>query len=135
MRIGEVAARSGVSTATCRYYERYGLLPRPLRQGGQRDYDESVVARLALIAFAKRAGLSLSEIRELLRPGATRDRWREVRARKLEMLRDLERLVRRQRRTLLATNDCACTTPEECGRVTAACRRGRKNGCAPSSCS
>src|SRR5918993_189790 len=110
MRIGEVAARAGVSAATCRYYERYGILPPPVRHGGKRDYDESVVALLALIAFAKRAGLSLSEIRELLRPGAIRDRWREVRTRKLEMLRDVERLVRRQRRTLLATKTCTCTT-------------------------
>ena len=120
MRIGEVAARTGVSAAACRYYERYGLLLRPSRRAGKRDYDPSVVARLSLIGFAKRAGLSLAEIRELLRPGPTRERWREVRARKLEMLRDLERQLREQRRLLRATRACACETPEECGRIASA---------------
>ncbi|MPZ19756.1 MAG: MerR family transcriptional regulator [Luteitalea sp.] len=120
MRIGEVAARTGVSPATCRYYERYGLLPRPARRAGKRDYDPAAVARLALILFAKEAGLSLSEIRELLRPGPTHERWREARRRKLEMLRDLERLLRKQRRLLHATTECVCTTPEECGRATSA---------------
>jgi DNA-binding transcriptional MerR regulator len=116
--IGEVAARAGVSPATCRYYEQYGLLPRPARRAGKRDYDPSVVARLSLIRFAKDAGLSLSEIRELLGPGPTHERWREVRTRKLHMLRDLERLLRKQRRLLHAAAECVCTTPEECGRVT-----------------
>ena len=120
MRIGEVAASAGVTPATCRYYERYGLLLRPMRRAGKRDYDPSVVARLSLIAFAKQGGLTLAEIRELLRPGPTHERWREIRTRKLEMLRDLERLLRRQRRTLRAAEVCACTTPEECGRATSA---------------
>jgi predicted site-specific integrase-resolvase len=31
MRIGEAAARAGVSRDTLRYYERHGLLPRPAR--------------------------------------------------------------------------------------------------------
>lgn len=120
MQIGEVAARAGVSPGTCRYYEQYGLLPRPARRAGKRDYDPAVVARLCLIRFAKDAGLSLSEIRELLGPGATHERWREVRGRKLQMLHDLERLLRKQRRLLQATAECACTTPEECGRATSA---------------
>jgi DNA-binding transcriptional MerR regulator len=76
-----------------------------------------VVARLSLIGFAKRAGLSLAEVRELLGPGPTRERWREVRTRKLEMLLDLERQLREQRRLLRATESCACETPEECGRM------------------
>ena len=117
MRIGEVAARAGLSPAACRYYERYGLLSRPARRADKRDYDPSIIARLALIGFAKRVGLSLAEIRELLQPGPTYERWRAVRTRHLEKLRDLERLVREQRRLVRATEACACTTPEECGRV------------------
>jgi DNA-binding transcriptional MerR regulator len=120
VQIGDVAARAGVSPATCRYYEQYGLLPRPARRAGKRDYDPAIVARLSLIRFAKDTGLSLSEIRELLRAGPTHERWRQARTRKLAMLRDLERLLRKQRRLLQATTECACTTPEECGRATRA---------------
>lgn len=118
MRIGELAARAGVSPATCRYYEQYGLLPRPARLSGKREYERSAVARLALIGFAKRAGLTLAEVRELLGPGPTHQRWRALRARKLAMLRDLALVLRKQRRLLHATETCACTTPEECGRIT-----------------
>ncbi len=120
MRIGELADRAGVSPATCRYYERHGLLPRPFRQGGQRQYDPSALARLHLIRFSKRAGLSLAEIRELLQPGPTHEHWRTLRVRKLTMLRDVARTLREQRRLLEATATCACATAEECGRLTGA---------------
>lgn len=113
MRIGELARLAGVSPATCRYYERYGLLARPMRASGKREYDPSALARLNLIRFSKRAGLSLAEIGELRRPGPTHAHWSTLRTRKLEMLRE-------QRRLLLATGTCACVTPEECGRLTAA---------------
>lgn len=34
LRIGEIAARAGVSIDTLRYYERRSLLPRAVRTGG-----------------------------------------------------------------------------------------------------
>lgn len=67
MRIAEVAARSGFSPATLRYYEQADLLPPPPRTGaGYRAYDESILARLAFISRAKALGCSLDEIAELL---------------------------------------------------------------------
>jgi DNA-binding transcriptional MerR regulator len=75
------------------------------------------VARLSLIAFAKRGGLSLGEIRLLLRPGPTHERWREARTHRLDMLRKLQRLLREQGRLLRATQACGCTTAEECGAI------------------
>lgn len=52
-----------------RYYERIGLLPPPERVSGQRCYDEMVLRRLAVIAVAQRAGLSLQEIGGLVHAG------------------------------------------------------------------
>lgn len=49
-----------------RYYERIGLLPEAERVGGKRRYEPDVLERLAVIATAQRAGLSLDEVRELL---------------------------------------------------------------------
>jgi len=67
MRIAEVADRSGFSPATLRYYEQVDLLPAPQRTAaGYRAYDESVLARLGLIARAKLLGCSLEEIAQLL---------------------------------------------------------------------
>ncbi|MGH8941322.1 MAG: MerR family DNA-binding transcriptional regulator, partial [Acidimicrobiia bacterium] len=49
MRIGELAARSGVSIDAIRYYERREVLPRAERtQSGYRLFDESAVERLAI---------------------------------------------------------------------------------------
>ncbi|RME86246.1 MAG: heavy metal-responsive transcriptional regulator [Caldilineae bacterium] len=67
MLIHELAARTGVSAKTIRYYESIGLLPAPRRlPNGYRDYDESDVGRLRLVAGSRRLGLSLDEIGELL---------------------------------------------------------------------
>ena len=41
MQIGELAKRAGVAIDTVRYYEREGLVPKPLRQrSGYRRYEE-----------------------------------------------------------------------------------------------
>ena len=65
-KIKDVAARSGFSAATLRYYEEIGLLPESARTGsGYRLYDDRTLDRLAFIARAKQLGCSLDEIAEL----------------------------------------------------------------------
>ncbi|MEJ8639061.1 heavy metal-responsive transcriptional regulator [Streptomyces sp. MS2.AVA.5] len=67
MRIGELAAKSGLTTKTIRFYEQAGLLPAPRRTpGGYRDYPPHSVARLAFVRDAQAAGLTLAEIRSVL---------------------------------------------------------------------
>ncbi|MGW1917057.1 heavy metal-responsive transcriptional regulator [Streptomyces sp. NPDC002076] len=67
MRIGDLAAVSGLTTKTIRFYEQAGLLPAsPRTPGGYRDYPEQTAARLAFIRDAQGAGLSLAEIRSVL---------------------------------------------------------------------
>lgn len=67
LTIGALAARTGFTTKAVRYYERIGLLPAPARRpSGYRAYGEGDLARLAFIAKAKRLGLSLDEIRDVL---------------------------------------------------------------------
>ncbi|WP_031511404.1 heavy metal-responsive transcriptional regulator [Streptomyces megasporus] len=67
MRIGDLAARTGLTTKTIRFYEDSGLLPPPPRTpGGYRDYPDHTAARLAFIRDAQRAGLTLAEIRSIL---------------------------------------------------------------------
>lgn len=62
LTIGEVARRADVPPTTLRYYEQLGLLVSPSRIGGQRRYDESVLARLEVIRMCKLAGFSLDEM-------------------------------------------------------------------------
>jgi DNA-binding transcriptional MerR regulator len=66
--IGELAERSGVPPKTLRYYEDIAVLPPPDRTAaGYRIYDDSALHRLAFIRSAQAAGLTLAEIREVIR--------------------------------------------------------------------
>lgn len=72
MRIGEAAALAGVPAQTIRFYERRGLLPRPPRgPNGYREYDDSVLTRLAFIRSGQAAGLTLAEVAGII--GLRRD--------------------------------------------------------------
>lgn len=67
MSITELAARASVRPDTIRYYEREGLLPVPARTAGDhRRYDDAALDRLQFIRGAKRLGLRLDAIAELL---------------------------------------------------------------------
>ncbi|MBT2456843.1 heavy metal-responsive transcriptional regulator [Streptomyces sp. ISL-86] len=67
MRIGNLAARTGLTTKTIRFYEDSCLLhPPPRTRGGYRDYPEQAATRLAFIRDAQHAGLTLAEIRSIL---------------------------------------------------------------------
>ncbi|NLE81084.1 MAG: heavy metal-responsive transcriptional regulator [Rhodococcus sp.] len=67
MRIGELAAQSGVTAKTIRFWEAEGLLADPVRTpSGYRDYDIDALERLSFIRHAQSAGLTLAEIRQVL---------------------------------------------------------------------
>lgn len=51
MTIGEVAKAAGVSTSMIRFYESSGLLPRPRRKNGIRDYDASATDQLKVLRY------------------------------------------------------------------------------------
>src|SRR5436305_1202427 len=92
LRIGELAAVSGLTRDALRYYERQGLLPRARRTaGGFREYDGAAIDRVRFIKQAQAHGLTLRDIRDLVshQSDAGRTRCRHVRdllARKLEHL-------------------------------------------------
>lgn len=66
MRIGELAARSGVSVRSLRYYEEQGLLFSTRSASGQRHYTEEAVERVTFLQRMYAAGLSSRTIAELL---------------------------------------------------------------------
>lgn len=68
LTIGELATRCAVSRDTIRFYEREGLLPRPRRTPAQyRVYCDDDAGRLLLVRHAQALGLTLDNIRELVR--------------------------------------------------------------------
>jgi len=67
LTIGRLAAKSGVSVDTIRYYEKEALLQPPKRSaGGFRLYTDEAIRRLRFIRHAQQCGMALSEIRTLL---------------------------------------------------------------------
>ncbi|TAN08573.1 MAG: MerR family transcriptional regulator [Rhodanobacteraceae bacterium] len=67
LRIGQLAAKSGVSAKALRLYEVRGLLaPDAHSDGGYRLYGAPALARLNEIGVLKRAGFTLAEIGKLL---------------------------------------------------------------------
>ena len=66
-KIGELAQETGCPAATIRFYEKEGLLERPMRsKGNYRLYGEDELERLRFILHCRRHGMTLAEIRELL---------------------------------------------------------------------
>ena len=67
MKIGELAARSGLTASRIRFYEKSGLLSAVEREdNGYRQYGDEALWMLELIASAQSVGFSLDEIRSLL---------------------------------------------------------------------
>jgi len=54
MRIGQLAAQTGYSVRTIRFYEQSGLLPAPHRTpAGYRCYDQDALTRLRFVRSAQ----------------------------------------------------------------------------------
>ena len=66
MRIGELAARSGVSVRALRYYEEQGLLIPERSASGQRHYPDTAVELVRFFQQMYAAGLTSKNIAELL---------------------------------------------------------------------
>lgn len=67
LSIGDVAARSGVSVDTLRYYEReYVLPPAPRDSGGRRVYEESILDALTLVSALRAVGVGIADVRTFM---------------------------------------------------------------------
>lgn len=78
LRIQEVAAETGLTPRSIRYYEEIGLLePAGRSEGAYRLYDPSDLERLRFIrSLRDDAGFSLAQIGQLLEDEAARERNR-----------------------------------------------------------
>jgi DNA-binding transcriptional MerR regulator len=108
--IGELAARSGLKPQTIRYYERLGILSRPVRTAaGYRRYDERALEELDLVRAARSLGFSLNEVKSILgvvRTGPARcSLVLEVAKRRLAELDDVLASVKQTRTALAAAID------------------------------
>ncbi|AOH85646.1 MerR family transcriptional regulator [Sphingomonas panacis] len=67
LTIGGLGRATGTKIETIRYYERIGLLPKPVRTNGNyRDYSAAELGRLSFIRRARDLGFSIDQVRALL---------------------------------------------------------------------
>lgn len=118
MTIGEVARRSGLTASTIRYYEQQGILSKPVRASGKRQYDPAIFEKLAVVERAKACGFSLAETRRLFygfREGTPpSERWQAMARKKIAELDELALKIAATREML--QRPCECRDLAECGR-------------------
>jgi MerR family transcriptional regulator, redox-sensitive transcriptional activator SoxR len=121
MSIGQVARICGLAPSAIRYYEKAGLLPKPIRVSRQRRYDAEIIGRLRLLQVARQAGFSIAETRTFVAgfsattPPAIR--WRTLAERKLAELEAQMARLRRMKLLLESSFHCHCLSIEDCARI------------------
>jgi MerR family redox-sensitive transcriptional activator SoxR len=122
--IGEVAAHSGITASTIRYYEKAGVLRAPARASGRRVYESGVLHQLVIIRFAKDTGFTLLEIKLLLggfpATAPASARWRRMADAKMKELERTLSKVRAMKEMLAVVKSCRCRSLEQCARSLAA---------------
>jgi MerR family copper efflux transcriptional regulator len=108
LKIGEVSQASGIGIEALRFYERSGLLGKPVRSmSGYRLYDEGVLERLSFIKKAQTLGFSLDEIGRIIKDASNGaspcDDVREIVRRRLTEIDERMREMRRYRKELAQT--------------------------------
>ncbi|MEP0235617.1 MerR family transcriptional regulator [Roseibium sp.] len=62
MLIGDLAQKCGLSVDTLRYYEKIGLIPKPLRdRGGRRIYDQTILRWVDFLDRLKATGMGIKD--------------------------------------------------------------------------
>ena len=119
LKIGEVAARSGVAISTVRFYEAKGLVKSWHNPGKQRRYPREVLRRVAVIKVAQRLGIPLSTIGKTLmslpneRTPTAKD-WGKMSAKwKTELDSRINQLIR-LRDELSNCIGCGCLSLDSC---------------------
>jgi MerR family transcriptional regulator, redox-sensitive transcriptional activator SoxR len=118
MKIGELARRTGFKPSAIRYYERLGLLPAPLRTGGQRRYSPDAHNRVLLIRFASDMGFTLSEIKPFLKglrdASPVGSRWKKLANLKIKQVNATVKRARRLKSLLEHLLRCRCASLQVC---------------------
>ncbi len=121
MTIGQVAKQVGIRASAIRFYEKSGLIPKPLRSGGRRRYDASVLELLAVLERAKACGFTLAETRLLFNGFRSEprlsERWQKLARQKMRELDALSARIAAMKDLLQRIQACRCTDLYQCGRA------------------
>lgn len=119
LAIGDVSRRTGVAPSALHYYEQLGLITSERTSGNQRRYPRHMLRRISLILVAKRLGIALSDVGEVLATlphdtvPTTRD-WRRVSRRWHGQLEEKKREIEQLQRELTGCIGCGCLSLTAC---------------------
>ena len=119
LTIGEVAERTGTTTATLRFYEQEGLIEAERTEGNQRRFRRETLRRIAFVRAGQRVGLSLSELQAALddlpdgRTPTMAD-WARLSKAWRERLDEQIELLVRLRDDLSSCIGCGCLSLQAC---------------------
>ena len=113
LSIGDLAARTGLSISSIRFYETKGLVSPDRNAGGQRRYEGSDIRRLSFVMIAQKMGLTIEEIREIMDglPGGrtpTQSDWAKISEGFRSLLNARIALMERMRDRLDGCIGCGC---------------------------
>lgn len=119
LSVGEIARRSGVTVATVHFYEAKGLIHAQRSPGNQRRYNRDVLRRVAIIKIAKRAGISLADIKRAFDAlpagrGLTSKDWRQLSSAWRDDLSERIRSLTQLRDQLDGCIGCGCLSTDDC---------------------
>ena len=116
--IGEAAKQTGVKVPTIRYYEQIDLLPTARRVNGRRQYDLSILERLAFIQITQNLGFTLAEIQRLFHhqevAASLPELWQSLARQKLADVNRLIQPARSVQQLLIDGLGCNCPNLQDC---------------------
>jgi DNA-binding transcriptional MerR regulator len=112
MTIGEVAQKAGVAQSVIRYYEAAGLMARPSRKHGARQYDDDAVDQLKILRSLRRTGITIRGLATITSQqrgsNVRREVWLGVVERRIAELDALMIEAQESKRRLEETIACQC---------------------------
>jgi MerR family redox-sensitive transcriptional activator SoxR len=122
LTVGQLAARSGVSTSALRFYERQGLIHSRRTTGGQRRYERTTLRRVAFIRASQSVGIPLALIGDVLAflpegSPPTKEFWLKASQCWSDALNERIAKMQRMRDRFTACIGCGCLSFDECALV------------------
>jgi MerR family redox-sensitive transcriptional activator SoxR len=117
MTIGEVAKATGVPASAIRYYESNGIIPKPSRKNGVRQYAPDAIDEIRALRFYRATGIPIRGLAAIGgQPRGTSSRgvvWAEVVRARIDDLDAWMREAKRSKELLEQVITCRCSGRRE----------------------
>lgn len=119
LSVGEVSRRAGVAVSALHYYESLGLIAAQRTSTNQRRFPRHMIRRVSLVVIAKRLGIPLTTVSDLLAPlpmdrMPTRREWQRISRAWKTTLEERRRTIESLEAELVGCIGCGCLSMKAC---------------------